>query len=116
MEAFPFELSAQLILTVQEDQVLVVAEENFIIVNFKDHQALERVMQNLLPPSGGSGGSSLTGALEKNRQANQLLRQAGLVVDVRVNNKTYLELGSSDSPRISANAVFGKIGSFFKRG
>ncbi|WP_207430998.1 hypothetical protein [Sabulibacter ruber] len=114
MSAFPFELSAQLVFTVLEDHVLIVAEQNFVIVNFKDHAALERVMYNVLPPSSGKSGG-LGESLEKAKELNQLLLKAGLVVDVRVNNKTYVELGTGNMPKITANAVFGKVGSWFKR-
>ncbi|MGV3538557.1 MAG: hypothetical protein ACO1OQ_02025 [Rufibacter sp.] len=112
---FPFELSAQLLVTVLDDQVMVVAEENYMIVNFKDHTALERVLQNVLPPSSGKGGGGIGKSLEKARGVNQALLEAGVVVDVRVNNKTYIEFGTSAMPRITANAVFGKVGSWFKR-
>lgn len=102
-------------LTVCGDQVLVVAEENFVIVNFKDHAALERVMKNLLPPSSSGKGGGLLESLEKAKDVNLKIGQAGLVVDIRVNNRTYVELGSGPSPRITANAVFGKVGSWFKK-
>ncbi|RNI27931.1 hypothetical protein EFA69_17745 [Rufibacter immobilis] len=116
MTTLPFEISAQLVLTVLEDKVLVVAEENYVIVNFTDHAALERVMRNLLPPSAGKGGGGgIAGSLDKAKEVNQKLLEAGLVVDVRVNNKTYVELGTGASPRITANAVFGKVGSWFKK-
>ncbi|WP_205503132.1 hypothetical protein [Rufibacter psychrotolerans] len=115
MGTFPFDLSAQLVLTVLEDHVVVVAENNFVIVNFKDHAALERVLYNVLPPSSGKGGGSLGESLGKARELNQALGKAGLVVDVRVNNKTYVEFGTGNMPKITANAVFGKVGSWFKR-
>ncbi|MBA9077487.1 hypothetical protein [Rufibacter quisquiliarum] len=113
---FPFDISAQVVFTVQEDHVFLVAEENYIIVNFQDHAALERVMQNILPPSSGKGGGGISGSLDKARDLNAKLLAAGLVVDVRVNNKTYIEFGTSASPKITANAVIGKVGSWFKRG
>ncbi len=98
-----------------EDQVQVVADENYVLVNFQDHQALERVLENVLPPSVDKSSGGLVAKLEK---ANKLCRQlfdAGIVLDVRVNSKTYVELGSGTTPRITAQAVFGKVGSWFKR-
>lgn len=116
MGMFPFEISAQLVATVQQDQVFVVAEENYVIINFKDHAALERVMKNMMPaPSATSskGGGGLLAALDKAKDLSRNLLDAGIVVDVRVNNKTYVEIGSSTSPKISANVVWGKVGSWF---
>lgn len=115
MGTFPFEVSAQLVATVQQDQVLVVAEENYVIINFKDHAALERVMHNMLPPSSGKSGSGIMDAIEKAKGISRRMHEAGIVVDVRVNNKTYVEIGSSATPKLSANAVFGKVGAWFSR-
>ncbi|AKQ45349.1 hypothetical protein TH63_06395 [Rufibacter radiotolerans] len=115
MGTFPFDLSAQLVLTVQEDHVLVVAEENYVIINFQDHLALERVLENLLPASSGKSSGGLVQSLEKSKELNQVILNLGLVVDIRVNNKTYIQFGVSSSPKISANAVLGKVGSWFKK-
>jgi hypothetical protein len=116
MANFLFEISGKLVLTVQQDHVLVVAEENYVIVNFKDHPALERVLDNVMPPSSAKGIAALVTKLEKAKDLNQKMVQAGLVLDIRVNNKTYIEIGTGSSPRITANAVFGQVGSWFKRG
>ncbi|WP_210464626.1 hypothetical protein [Rufibacter roseolus] len=116
MDAFPFEIAGKLVLTVLEDHVLVVAEENYVIVNFKDHPALERVLQNVLPPSGpGKSSGGFASKMEKAKELNHWMLRAGLVVDVRVNNKTYVEFGTGNMPRITASAVFGQVGSWFKR-
>lgn len=110
------ELSARLVFTVQQDQVLLVAEENYILVNFQDHDALERVMRNVAPPSAkASSGGGLAQSLAQANDLNQLLLKLGLVLDVRVNNKTYVQFGIGAHPKISANALWGKVGSLFKR-
>ncbi|MFC6999543.1 hypothetical protein [Rufibacter roseus] len=114
MGQFPFEISAQLVLTVQQDNVLVVAEENYVIINFKDHAMLERVMQNVLPSSSGGGGGGIMASIEKVRGMSSKLMEAGIVIDVRVNNKTYVQLGTSATPKITASAVMGKVSSWFK--
>ncbi|RNI22365.1 hypothetical protein [Rufibacter latericius] len=116
MKEFPFEISGRLVLTVLQDHVLIVAEANYFIVNIKDHAALERVLENLLPPSpSGKSSVSLLEKMEKAKELNETLRRAGLVLDVRVNNKTYIEFGTGNAPRITANAVFRQVGSWFKR-
>ncbi|MBC3540267.1 hypothetical protein ACFSC6_01300 [Rufibacter sediminis] len=116
MGKFPFEISGKLVLTVLQDQVLVVAEQNYVIVNFRDHAAMERVLDNILPPSpSGKSSGGIAAKLEKAKDLNQDLVKAGLVLDVRVNNKTYVEFGTGSSPRITANAVFGQVGSWFKK-
>jgi hypothetical protein len=116
MGNFPFDLSAQLVLTIQEDHVLVLAEENYVILNFQDHLALERVLENMLPASSGKSSGGLVQSLEKSKELNQMILRAGLVIDIRVNNKTYLQFGTSAMPKITANAVLGKVGSWFKKG
>ncbi|ALJ00395.1 hypothetical protein [Rufibacter tibetensis] len=112
MMTFPFEISGKLVFTVLQDQVLVVAEKNFVIANFKDHAAFERVLKNVLPPSKGSG---ILESLEKAKELNQKLGKLGVVLDLRVNNYTYVEFGTGPTPRITANAVFGKVGSWFRK-
>src|SRR5690606_1821670 len=105
MANFPFTLSAQLIITVLEDQILLVAEDNYVVVNFNDHAALERVMQNVLPPSSGGHKGGLLAQLEKAKKLSSTLYKAGLIIDVRVNQKTYVQIGASTSPKVTANAV-----------
>jgi hypothetical protein len=48
------------------------------------------------------------------QQINDLVRQLGWVLDLRVGGKTYVTFGVQRTPKISLNAVLGKIGSFFR--
>ena len=48
------------------------------------------------------------------QQINDLARQLGWVLDLRVAGKTYVTFGVQRTPKITLNAVLGKIGSFFK--
>lgn len=114
MITFPFEVSAQLVFSVLDDHVVVVAEENYIIVNFQDHAALERVLTNVLPPGSGKSGGGILENLAKAKELNHVFLRNGLVADIRVNNKTYLTFGASEMPKITAHAVLGKVGSWFK--
>lgn len=100
------DITARLVVTNGEDHIAVVGEGNYLIVNFPSQQALDRVT-----------GSSQTGSstLQTLGTINDLVRAVHMVVDVRVKGKTYVEFGSGNSPNITANAIFGKLGSFFKR-
>jgi hypothetical protein len=114
------EIDAQLIVSLNGDSFVVVAEGNYIIVNFKDFKALERVTagggksaSSENKPSGPKKSSG--GPLKKLNDVNSLIRRLGLVVDVRVSNKSYVEFGAGNSAKIKAAAIFGKIGSFFTK-
>ncbi|QHL86531.1 hypothetical protein GU926_03370 [Nibribacter ruber] len=109
------ELSAQLLLTVGQDNVMVVAEEQYVLVNFQDHAALERVAESFSSPSSKPSSGGLSALFDKAREINQVILQLGLILDVRVNNKTYIEFGVGPTPRYAVgNALFGKLGSLFK--
>ena len=111
------ELSAQLLATIGQDNVMLVAEENYVLINFQDHAALERVADSFKSGSSKPSSGGLAALFDKAREINQVLLELGLIVDVRVNNKTYLELGAGPAPRYAVgNALFGKLGSFFKGG
>ena len=90
----------------------MVAEENYIIINFQDLKALERVTGSF--SSGNSSGkSSSGGAMQSLQKVNDMVLKFGLIVDVRVGGKNYVTFGTGSSAKISMAAVFGKIGSFF---
>lgn len=114
------EIDAQLILSLNGDRFVVVAEGNYIIVNFTDFKALERITSaggksapEAAPAKAAASKKSSGGPLKKLNEVNSIIRRMGLVVDVRVGNKSYVEFGSGNSAKIKIAAIFGKIGSFF---
>ncbi|HSI91399.1 MAG TPA: hypothetical protein VK927_09810 [Adhaeribacter sp.] len=118
-----FDIDAQLVISLNNDNFVLVAEGNYLIVNFQDIKALERVAktagelgENFAAPEPDTGRTeSGGGPLKKLNDLNQKILEMGLVIEVRVNNKTYVEFGAGNSARIKAAAIFGKIGSFFSR-
>jgi hypothetical protein len=104
------DISAQLIISHNNDQFVLVAEENYIIVNFQDMKALERVTGS---GGGGSSKGSSGGGLQTLQKINDAVLALKLIVDIRVGGKTYVTFGTGNSAKITAAAIFGKIGSFF---
>ena len=114
------DLDAELVITVNNIPFLIVAEENYIVVNFKEFNHLDQLMKVGSAMSStsdepktekkGSGG----GPLKKLGDLNTKIREMGVMVELRVGTKTYAILGGN-SPSIKAAAIFGKIGSFFGR-
>jgi len=113
------DLDAELVITVNNIPFLVVAEENYIVVNFKEFNHLDQLMK--VGSSAGPSGvetkedkKASGGPLKKLNDLNSQIRELGIMVELRVGNKTYAVLGGK-SPSIKAAAIFGKIGSFFGR-
>jgi hypothetical protein len=113
------ELEAQLVINLNGDSFVLVAEGNYIILNFTDLKTLERIIGAGKKPASQTKVKAVApktpggNPLKKLNELNSLIRRFGLVVDVRVGNNTYVEFGSGNSARITAAAIFGKIGSFF---
>ena len=117
-----FDIDAQLVVAVNDIQFVIVAQEHYIIVNFKDLNSLERLLKlaKKLSESNSPKKKAKTsetksngGPLKKLQELNDQILNMGLVIDIRVNNKTYVEFGSRKTAKITAAAIFGKIGSFF---
>ena len=116
------EIEAQLAVSLNGYPFVVVAEENYIIINFKDSKAFDYITKNAAggpeskpKPTSTTKKTSSGGPLKKLNEVNAIIRQMGLIVDVRVGNKTYVEFGSGNSARITVAAIFGKISSFFSK-
>ena len=115
------EIEAKLIVSADGNRFVVVAHEHYIIVNFKDYKALDGVVKlateklKAKPSTSdkNSSKSSSGGTFKKLNELNDKIRELGLVVDIRVAGKTYVEFGSNKTARITASAVLGKIGSYF---
>ncbi|MDX5347777.1 MAG: hypothetical protein LPK19_11075 [Hymenobacteraceae bacterium] len=115
MAACKLDISAQLVISHNADNIVVVADGNYIIANIQDQKALDR----LLAGAGGKSDnsekkpkSSGGGPLKTLNKINDEVRALGLVVEVRVGGKTYVTFGSGKSASISAAAIWGKISSF----
>ena len=113
------DLDAELVISVNNIPFLVVAEENYIVVNFKEFNHLEQLMK--VGSATSSAGEETKeekkasgGPLKKLGDLNTKIREMGVMVELRVGSKTYAVLGGK-SPSIKAAAIFGKIGSFFGR-
>ena len=110
---------AELIVTVNQVPFLLVAEDNYFVVNFKEFQHLDQMLKmgEAFPgpaPDNTAAPKSSGGPLKKLNDINTQIRDLGIMVEIRVGNKTYVVLGGN-SPKIKAAAIFGKIGSFFGR-
>ena len=110
---------AELIVTVNQVPFLLVAEDNYFVVNFKEFQHLDQMLKmgEAFPgsaPDNTAAPKASGGPLKKLNDINTQIRDLGIMVEIRVGNKTYVVLGGN-SPKIKAAAIFGKIGSFFGR-
>lgn len=111
---------AELIVTVNQVSFLVVADDNYFVVNFREFQHLDQLLKmGEAFPELGAGKPAAEpktggGPLKKLNDINTTIRDLGIMVEIRVGSKTYVVLGGN-SPKIKAAAIFGKIGSFFGR-
>ena len=113
---------AELIIVVNNVPLLLVAEEHYFVLSFKEFQHMEQMLKMgeafptpepelpKIPAAKAPSGNPL----KKLNEVNSRIRDLGIMVEVRVANKTYVVLGGN-SPKIKAAAIFGKIGSFFGR-
>ena len=113
---------ADLIIVVNNVPFLLVAEEHYFVLNFREFQDLDAMLKmgEAFPASepqpnlNAAPKTSSGGPLKKLNDVNTKIRELGIMVEIRVGNKTYVVLGGN-SPKIKAAAIFGKIGSFFGR-
>lgn len=111
------DLFAKLTIEINDDRLLLVAQGNKIILGVPDQAALDRLTamgksmggKSSEPKAGGGG------PLASLQPIHDAVQRLGLVLDLRVGGKTYAEFGTGSGPRITAAAVLGKLGSFFKR-
>ncbi|QNH60549.1 hypothetical protein [Hymenobacter sediminicola] len=108
------DIEAQLVITFDGDDIQVAASGSYLILNVPSQRVLDKLTSgppkdpNAPPkPKGRRGPDPL-------QQLNDLALQLGLVLDLRVAGKTYVTFGAGRSPKITLNAVLGKIGSFFR--
>jgi hypothetical protein len=109
------ELEARLVISWNGHDIQLAASGTYIILNVPSAQVLDELTGANKPkdpskpkvPRGEKGPDPL-------QQLNDLMRRLGLVLDLRVNGKTWVTFGAGRGPKITLNAVLGKIGSFFR--
>ncbi|WP_303311421.1 hypothetical protein [Hymenobacter sp. BT730] len=103
------ELEARLVISRNGDDIQIAAAGGYLIVNIPSQRVLDE-----LTSSNGKAKPQPPGTPNALQQLNMLALQLGLVLDLRVAGKTYVTFGTGRSPKITFNAVLGKIGSFFR--
>lgn len=113
----PLDVQAKLLIDIGDDRLQLVADGNYVILNLPDHAALDRLtaMGEKAKPKNAAPKPTGGGPLAALQPIHDAVQRLGLVLDLRVGGKTYAEFGLGTGPRITAAAVLGKIGSFFKR-
>lgn len=110
------EVEARLVLTWPGGhEIQLAAAGSYLILNVPSQQVLDLITSGPPQPPGTPKKPKQPGA-DPLEQLHWLARRLGLVLDLRVAGKTYATFGLPDrnGPKITLNAVLGKIGSFFK--
>jgi len=104
------EVEAQLVLTWNGQPLQLAGSGTYLILNVPSQQVLDELTAGPPRPPGQPKGP------DPLQQLHDLGRRLGLVLDLRVGGKTYVTFGLPDrtSPKITLNAVLGKLGSFFR--
>ncbi|RAK69931.1 hypothetical protein [Hymenobacter edaphi] len=106
------DLEARLVISWNGHDLQLAASGTYVILNLPSAQVLDELTGAGKPkdpnrPKGPKGPDPL-------QQLNDLMRRLGLVLDLRVAGKTWVTFGAGRGPKITLNAVLGKIGSFFR--
>lgn len=107
------EIEAQLVITWNGHQLQLAAAGTYLILNIPSQQVLDQLTAGP-PKAPGAPKAPKSSGPDPLQQINDLARQLGWVLDLRVGGKTYVTFGVQRTPKITLNAVLGKIGSFFK--
>ena len=107
------EIEAQLVLTWNGHDLQLAAAGTYLILNVPSQQVLDLLTAGP-PPLPGAPKVPRPPGPGPMQQLNDLARQLGWVLDLRVGGKTYVTFGTQRTPKITLNAVLGKIGSFFR--
>ncbi|MBC6990090.1 MULTISPECIES: hypothetical protein [Hymenobacter] len=105
------EIEARLVISHDGDDIQVAASGTYLIVNIPSQRVLDKLTST---PKGAPKKPKAANAPDPLQQLNDLARRLGLVLDLRVAGKTYVTFGVGRSPKITLNAVLGKLGSFFR--
>ncbi|SNC63746.1 hypothetical protein SAMN06265337_0941 [Hymenobacter gelipurpurascens] len=108
------EIDAQLVITLDGDDIKIAGVGSYLIVNFPSQRVFDKITSG--PPKDPNAPKKPKdpNAPDPLQQLNDLALRLGLVLDMRVANKTHVTFGTGSSAKISLNAVLGKIGSFFR--
>ena len=109
------DIEARLVVTFDGDEIQVAGSGGYLIVNFPSQRVFDKLTSGPpkdphAPPKPKNPNSP-----DPMQQLHNLARQLSLVLDLRVAGKTHVTFGTGRSPKITINAVFGKIGSFFRK-
>lgn len=107
------EVEAQLVFTWNGQPLQLAGSGSYLILNVPSQQVLDELTAG---PPRLPGAPKLPKGPDLLQQLHDLGRQLGLVLDLRVGGKTYVTFGLPDrnGPKITLNAVLGKLGSFFR--
>lgn len=108
------EIDAQLLITWNGHDLQLAAAGTYLIVNIPSQRVLDELTAGPPKPPGYVKPLKTGREVDPLQQLNDLMRRLGLVLDLRVGGKTYVTFGVQRTPKITLNAVLGKIGSFFR--
>ena len=107
------EIDAQLVISWNGHPLQLAAAGTYLILNVPSQDVLDQLTAGP-PKAPGAPKAPKSPGPDPLQQINDLMRQLGWVLDLRVGGKTYVTFGVQRTPKITLNAVLGKIGSFFK--
>ena len=111
--ASSLEIEAQLVITWNGHALQLAGAGTYLILNLPSQQVLDQLTAGPPKVPGAAKAPKVDGPAPL-QQLNDLARQLGWVLDLRVGGKTYVTFGVQRTPKITLNAVLGKIGSFFR--
>lgn len=112
--ASALDLEARLVISRNGDDIQIAASGSYLIVNIPSQRVLDELTSGGGEKEKAPGPPRASGGPNPLQQLNNLALRLGLVLDLRVAGKTYVTFGTGRSPKITLNAVLGKIGSFFR--
>ncbi|UOQ70733.1 hypothetical protein [Hymenobacter cellulosilyticus] len=108
------DIEARLVVSMDGDDIQIAGSGSYLIVNLPSQRVLDKLTSGPPKPPGPKKPKPASNGPDPLQQLNDLARQLGLILDLRVAGKTYVTFGASRTPKITLNAVLGKIGSFFR--
>ena len=106
------DIEARLVISIDGDDIQLAGSGTYLIVNVPSQRVLDKLTAG--PPKPPGEKKPKAPGPDPLQQINDVARQLGLILDLRVGGKTYVTFGAGRGPKITLNAVLGKIGSFFR--